>query len=193
MKHEGPPLELLTSHLADCPEELLTIHDRPRPVTRALVADTLRDLGFDRPTPAAADLWFQNDTRDHRRLVFVRLACWLLHHPWFCSSEFAIDQQTAELFFDVAFARLSKVMAAEKMVHDPERREEFVRLILSELGYFPEGETAAHAQDRLTTLDSVERIRLAKETAFARQRAKALREAMQRRAARETAATYGRE
>jgi len=193
MTREGPLLELLTSHLSECPGELLDVRGQPRPVTKALLADTLSDLGFARPTPADAEGWFQKDIRDERHLAFVRLACWLLHHPWFRDSGLDTGLQTVDLLFDAAFAELAKVLVAEKIVHDPERREEFVRLTLTKIGYHPEGETAAHAQDRLATIDSVKRIRLAKETAFAQQRAKAVRDAMQRRAARETAATYARE
>jgi hypothetical protein len=57
----------------------------------------------------------------------------------------------------------------------------------------PAGESVVQAQDRLTTLDSVERVRVIKEARAAEERARKIREEMARKAAEEAAAAYGRE
>ena len=70
----------------------------------------------------------------------------------------------------------------EAFVTDPDRREELARLCLKALGLRPAGETIAQAEDRLATLNSVERESVRKATAAAEQRAQAIREAMARKA-----------
>jgi hypothetical protein len=79
------------------------------------------------------------------------------------------------------------------IINDPDRREELVRLCLKGLGLIPQGESAAQAADRLTTLDSVERDRVIRETRQAEARAREIREAMARKRAEEAAARYSPE
>ena len=76
---------------------------------------------------------------------------------------------------------------------DGDRREELVRLCLSELGIRPAGETVDEATDRLNTLDSVERVNVVRKTRKAEARARKIREEMARKRAEEAAARYSPE
>ncbi|MBP7601669.1 MAG: hypothetical protein KA750_09995, partial [Thermoflexales bacterium] len=57
----------------------------------------------------------------------------------------------------------------------------------------PAGESVAQAQDRLATLNTAERQRVIQAARAAEERARAVREAMARKAAEEAAAKYNRE
>src|SRR2546422_1011214 len=70
---------------------------------------------------------------------------------------------------------------------------ELVRFCLRNLGLGPAGESVAQAQDRLTTLDSVELRRVLQDTKKAEERARAIREALAKKAAEEAAAKVTRE
>src|SRR6185295_12866262 len=89
-----------------------------------------------------------------------------------------------------AFAR---EIEAERFIAEPERREELARLCLKALGLRPAGETLAQAQDRLTTVDSVETRRVVEEVRRREQRAEEVRAAMRRKAAEAAAAKVSRE
>jgi hypothetical protein len=88
---------------------------------------------------------------------------------------------------------VAALVDSQKFVSDPDRREELARLCLKGLGLRPAGESLAQAQDRLTTLDSAERVRVVKAAREAEERARLIREEMARKAAEEAAANYGRE
>jgi len=99
---------------------------------------------------------------------------------------------------------LAQVASAAAFVQDEDRREELVRLCLSGLGLVPDGETPNQAEDRLTALSSVarvravaaakEKLRLAKEEAEREEaRARQVREELARKAAEEAAAKGSRE
>ena len=57
----------------------------------------------------------------------------------------------------------------------------------------PAGESVAQAQDRLTALSSIERNRLLAASRAAEERSRAIREALARKAAQESADKYTRE
>ena len=88
---------------------------------------------------------------------------------------------------------MAALVRAEQFVDDPDRREELSRAALAALGLGRSGETEPQARDRRTTLDSVERHAVLQKTRAAEERARQVREAMARKAAREAAASYGRE
>lgn len=89
------------------------------------------------------------------------------------------------------------VVAARQFLDDPDRREELVRLVLQHLGLFPEGEARADAEDRLSSLDSVRRVRLLQEARAAederRKREAEVAAALAKKQAEEQAARYDRE
>ena len=195
MKDEGPPLETLTRRLADCPSDFLaepSIGSTGLVSVPAVVSDLLQDLGG-QPLSAQQIAPFQSQDakRDRNRLSLTLIGCWLLHDEWFIKqNRFA---NPARQFFTAGLAELSAVTPAQKFVSDPDRREELVRLGLKDLGLRPQGETVAQAQDRLTTLSSVERQRVVRAARQAEERARAIREALVRKAAQEGADKYSRE
>ncbi|HEY1052340.1 MAG TPA: hypothetical protein VGE39_21355, partial [Prosthecobacter sp.] len=83
--------------------------------------------------------------------------------------------------------------SSRSFVTDPDRREEIVRVALARLHLRPAGETAAQAQDRLTSLSASERQRVIAAARAAEERAQAIREALARKAAEESADKYTRE
>jgi len=66
--------------------------------------------------------------------------------------------------------------------------EELVRIVLDALKIIPEGESADHAEDRLSALDSVGRAEIVNKMKAKQNRAKKLREAMAAKRARDAAA-----
>jgi len=201
---EGPQLEALTRHLAECPAELLaepmlgsvplagasglctgSVH------VAAVVSDVLCDLGGRPLQRDEAAVFAGKDRKDRNRLGVVLVAAWLLHDAWFRSrQQFAA---LAQRFLVEEVTDLAALVGAQQLVEDPDRREELVRLCLRALGLRPAGETLAQAQDRLTTISSVERQRVIREAQQAERRAREIREAMAQGAARQAAVRYSPE
>jgi hypothetical protein len=189
----GPSLGLLTRRLAECPPEFLlppgagekgTIH------VRAVVADLLRDLGAEVVGPADTETFAPGERWTAPAQQLVMVASWLLHDDWFIArGTFA---WAARDWMASGLHELAAIVRPPSFVRDPDRREELVRLSLAALGFFPEGEVEAQAADRLTSLSTVERKRVIDATREAREHAKRVREAMQRKAAEEAASRYGR-
>lgn len=197
MQEEGPLLESLTRRLAECPAEFLAEPRGKKGGTvyvTAVVYDLLRDLNGPPMTKEQAALF--EITRDkskevRNRLQVILVACWLLHDPWFrYQGQFAASVYT---LLASGLDELASLIPAQQFVNDPDRREELARISLKALGLRPAGESAAQSEDRLTTLDSVERSRVIREARAAEERARQIREAMARKAAEEAAAAYGRE
>jgi hypothetical protein len=90
-------------------------------------------------------------------------------------------------------AELAYQNSATKYRDDSERREEFTRFALARLDLRPAGETVVQAQDRLTSLSSIERNRVLAASRAAEERSRAIREALARKAAQESADKYTRE
>lgn len=193
MTSEGPPLEALVRRLAECPADFLA----PSIHVTALAADLLRDLGQKTPP---SDLWTVLAPAKGRgaaaratanRLQLIALGVWLLSDPWFIHNR--TSASNVWLLLAVGFDPLAEIIDADRAIADADRREELVRFILWSLELRPAGESHAQAQDRLTNLDSVERVRVVRETRAAEERARQIREAMAAKAAEEAAASYGRE
>ena len=187
MNQEGPLLETLTRRLAECPAEFLaeplvgtlgTVH------VAAVASDLMRDLGGAPLTPKQAAAFQSKDVvRDLNRLRLVLVSCWLLHDPWFRErKQFAAQ---AYQFLSEDLQTLAGFTQAPRFVSDPDRREELARSCLQSLGLRPAGESVAQAQDRLTTLSTPERQRVILAARQAEERARQIREAMAREAARQ--------
>jgi hypothetical protein len=194
MNLEGPQLEVLTRRLTETPTEFLA---EPRVGTLgavhvdAVVADLLRSLGG---RPSAADLKSFTGTdarRDRNRLSTTLLLTWLMADEWFRGAKLSADD-VLEVLFGVG-CELGAETTSQNFVTDAERREEMVRLMLARLGFRPSGETLAQAQDRLTSLSASERKRFIAAAKAAEERARAIREALARQAAKESADKYTRE
>ena len=195
MEREGPPLELLTRRLAETPEDFLAapgIGATGGVEVAAVVADLVHLLGGD--VPAAGQLAaFESDDarRDRNRLCLVLVLCWLLADEWFRNER--PDLAAVWQLLGPGASELAAGNAADRFVADPDRREELARLTLARLGCRPGGETLPQAQDRLTRISSTERNRVMLAARAAEERARAVREALVRKAAQESADKYTRE
>ncbi|HEY8040455.1 MAG TPA: hypothetical protein VIF15_11705 [Polyangiaceae bacterium] len=192
MTEEGPDIATLVRRLAGCPPEFL---DEPRIgasgriVVAAVVFDLILDLGG--PQGGHVHLPFEGEAGDRNQSRIVLVCCWLLHDPWFRARRDLGERAHGFLITDPAL--LAPVVDAERLVTDPDRREELARLCLARLGLRPHGESEAQAADRLTALDSVERRRVIEATRAAEERARRVREELARKAAEEAAAKATRE
>jgi hypothetical protein len=194
MDREGPLLETLTRRLAETPEEFLAeprIGSAGQVHTAAVVGDLLRMLGHE---PSARDLSLfaaGDGRRDRNRLGVVLILAWLLADEWFSS----VRQDAGSLLtlLGTTATELAEQVPANKLVTDPDRREELARVALSRLGLRPAGESIAQAHDRLMTLSSSERQRVMRASRAAEERARAIREALVRKAAQESADKYTRD
>ncbi|MBI5031017.1 MAG: hypothetical protein HZB51_10855 [Chloroflexi bacterium] len=195
MLREGPPLENLVRRLAETPADFLA---EPRigsagvvPVA-AVVSDVLNDLGGATLTRDQARCFDSNDAKkDRNRLGIALIGCWLLHDDWFRQQRTFAN--VALNFLTASAGELAAVTPAAKFITDSDRREELARLCLKDLGLRPANETDAQAQDRLSTLSSVERQRVIRAAKVAEERARAIREEMARKAKAEADARMMRE
>ncbi|HZZ79328.1 MAG TPA: hypothetical protein VFE62_12470 [Gemmataceae bacterium] len=187
MATTGPPLARLLHRLAECPPDfLLPVGDID---VVALACDHLRALDVSIPG-AKERRTVASLSNEMRRLVPIVL--WLLRDDWFLIRP-ELAKPTWALLHSEALSKLAKLVRVEAIVGDPDRREELVRICLNALDLVPEGESSVQAADRLTTLDSVERERVIRETRKAEARAREIREAMAKKRAEEAAARYSRE
>lgn len=129
--------------------------------------------------------------QDRAWLGCVLVACWLLNDEWF--KRHGKLGEAARRFLVAELKELAINASPQKLVSDPDRREELARLCLKALDLRPKGETVEQAQDRLSTLNVAERMKLLKAVREAEKRAKEIRDAMLRKAAEEAAAKYNRE
>jgi hypothetical protein len=194
MRLNGPVLDRLTHRLSECPASCL---QPPRTGKEdgvhvdALVHDLIVTLGGT-PPPRDALAWFAPSTpTTQRSLSLVLIACWLLHDDWFRTT--GSFDSLALTWLHSGLTKLAELVSPELFVRDPDRREELVRLCLAALGLRPAGETDAQADDRLRALDSVERVRILRDTREQQERARQLREAMRKKEAEEAAAKVSRE
>lgn len=202
MNRTGPDLEVLTHRLAATPAEFLaepyvatataaagTLH------VAALVNDVLALIGARADGAALARLRGDDRKPDRRkernRLTLAAIAAWLLADDWFAGA--GIDRDALLAVFDEAVTELAAAAPAQRFVDDPDRREELARVVLARLDFRPAGETVAQATDRLSSISGVERQRLLKASRAAEERARAIREALARKAAEESADKWTRE
>lgn len=192
---DGPLVATLTHRLTECPAECLgqplvdgagTIH------VDAVVSDVVRYMGGQLPAAAATELLRTGAGRARRNhLQVVLVAAWILRDPWFADRP-ALADAVLPLVTE-GLLDLSQVVAAADCVTDPDRREELVRVCLQHLGVQPAGEGPKEAADRLSSLDTPERLRVAAATKKAEERARRVKAAMLKKEAEEAAARYGRE
>jgi len=194
MDQEGCELSHLMRRITETPPDFL---EEPRlgpqgiVVVSAVVSDLCSWHHVD-PGVAALDAFATGTPKaDRNRLRVSLLLSWVLADGWFRS----LDLRTAPLvpLLLQGASELSEHVAVEKLVSDPERREELARFCLARLGFRPLGETRAQAEDRLTSLSAAERARVLRASRDAEARARAVREALARKAAEESADKYTRE
>lgn len=194
MEHEGPALETLLRRVTETPPDFLAeprIGGRGDIVVAAVVRDLLEHwalpiAGFD------AGAYTGRDAKTDRNWSAITLvSCWLL-----AESELRACTRRPERLPELLKTlprELSVHTNASALISDADRREELVRLSLAALALRPAGESQAEAQDRLSTMSSVERARLLAASRAAEQRAREVREALARKAAEESADKWSRE
>jgi hypothetical protein len=194
LSSEGPQIEKLTRRLAEAPEDFLeepVIGSKGVVRADAVVSDLLQDLGGPPLTDTEAAAFASSDPKKRNQVRLMLVAAWLLHDEWFTvAQKYAAP---ARAWLSGGLGALAGLVAADLFVSDPERREELARLCLSALGLRPQGEPEGQAQDRLNSLNSVEREKVIQATKGQLERARQIREAMRRRAAEEAAAKAVRE
>lgn len=194
MTAEGPVLDRLTHRLSECPQDLLDqplIRGRGTIHVDAVVNDLVLDLGGTPVSGNVLKLFRPSTTGELNHMRLVMVACWLLHDPWFVRKKsFA---ESALTWLGGGLRDVAGLVRSDLFVTDPDRREELARLCLTALGLRPKGESEAHAEDRLRTLDSVERAQVIVAMREKQERARKLREKMEAERAREAAAKASRE
>jgi hypothetical protein len=197
-----PPLAEWLRWTAEMPpafraEPASTIWDEPSRVrVRAVVADLLETLTGETPEPKLLDAFAAVDSgaRERNRLGWVLAASHVLWHPWLRASR--LDPKAAagiRRFLVEELATLAAVVPVDRLLTEEERREELVRRALRASGVALPGESAAEREDRLKQVDSLERHRVLAEAAERDKRARAVRDAMAKKAAEEAAAKVSRE
>ena len=184
----------LVHRLADCPDDFLA-----PPLTgqggtvavAAVVGDTFAGLGAALPepwlaslAPAEANAGMQNWLRA------CLVACWLANDD---AMRPVLTANVLLHFMADDLRQVADLVPADKLVADPDRREELARRLLRAAGVAPAGETREQAEDRLATLDSANRSRVEAEARAAEQRAREVRAALERRRAEAAAARASRE
>ncbi len=193
MTREGPPLPALLHRIADTPDDFLAeprIGTSGLVVVAAVAGDLCRLLGG-APTSADLAVLIGRQPADRNPHAVSLILCWLLSDEWFRSARPAPADVLALLA--AGAAELAAQTPSRKFVDDPERREELARFALARLGYRPAGESQAQAEDRLTSLSAAERARVMAAARDAEERARAIREALARKAAEESADKWSRE
>lgn len=194
MDREGCELSRLMRRIAETPPEFLEeprLGQHGQVAVSAVIGDLCLWLG----SPAASaelDGFARGTPNDDRNRLRVSLVlCWLVAEAWFRDA--GLDKAALLALLGQGARELAEHVAVEKFVTDVERREELARFALTRLGFRPQGESRAQAEDRLSSLSAAERARVLKAARDAEQRARAVREALARKAAEESADKYTRE
>lgn len=194
MNLSGPSLETLIRRLADTPQDFMdepSVAGAGRVAVAALVNDLVTMHGGRAVLEALEGFEGDSARGDRNRLAVAMIGIWLLADPWFLAQRLdaaALVRSLAEVA-----AEMAATTPAHRFASDAERREELARSMLARFGYRPAGETVAQATDRLAAISASERRRLLEASRAAQQRARAIREALARKVAEESADKWTRE
>ena len=190
----GPSLDLLLRRLTDVPPDFL---DSPRRNAEgrihvaAVVNDMLALYGTSAPQALLATLSGDLAGVSANQLTLSAVLAWLLADESWSESGVVADEVPA--LFTEMVPPLAAEAEAPRYAFEPERREELASTTLARLALLPAGETANQAADRLASVSGVERRRLLEASRAAEARARAIREALARKAAEESADKWTRE
>jgi hypothetical protein len=194
MDRIGPQLEPLLHRVSETPDDFLRdplIASTGLVYLPAVVQDLLVMLDSRLPAQQLLALEGHNPKTDRNRQIVQLIFCWLLCDNWFIEAGVAAKDVLSLLQNQAR--DLAEQVTAAKIMKDPDRREEIVRLSLAKFGYRPQGESLAQAQDRLTSLSSIERARILEVSRAAEERAREVRIALARKRAQEAADKWTRE
>jgi hypothetical protein len=185
----------LFTYLRKCPDTYLQPSDffmEEGLNSIALICDTYRTVSndflkneFDIP----AGFNFKSIEDNHWRAIHI--STWLLSHPDGINSP-SIEAQLYFFWFE-KLVQASEYVKFNEWISDDERAEEMVRLLLYCCEIIPDGETKDEAADKLSSLSSVDRHKVLKESYEAHERIMNIKREMAEKKAREAANTYGRE
>lgn len=193
MKKEGPLIEVLLRRLREIPQEFL---DTPTNGSSegihvgALIFDLCRSRGHVIPVKNLQSLSAYSDDLQCNCVRLRSITCWV------CADESLndlVEPSDIVHFMKKRIPLLAEEYNAMKYITDSERSEEFTRLLLSDCGLRPSGETKEQAQDRLQSLSSTERKRIIASSREAEKRAREIREALVLKAAKDAADKYSRD
>lgn len=190
----GPSLDTLLRRLLDTPPDFL---DTPRCGSHgqlqvaAVVGDAFSVRGLQMDASLRAALSGNSPGVSANQLSLSAIMAWLMVDELWDAFTAAPDGWA--VLFSETVPALAASAPAERFVLDPDRREELARSLVARLDLLPEGETHAQASDRLARVSGVERRRLLDASRAAEARARAIREALARKAAEESADKWTRE
>ena len=184
---EGPDINVLHHRLTEFPKEWL----KPQLPSYfyALVHDALYDLST---SLRASEL--TRFKRPYEQCEWYRATMLIAY--------FLMDNSFKGFSFELAllldaFENTAKELAQagtnKVYINDVDRREEFIRVVLSSINLRPKGETNNQAEDRLQAVSSLERMKVLKAAKVAEQRAHDLRVALAKQKAKEAADKMTRE
>lgn len=196
MTTAGPPVATLVHRLAATPSDFLApprAGGRGTVSVAAVAGDVLRSAGATLPEAWIARLAPPRVGGDDEAnwLRGCLVTCWLVTDPVSMAGHLGAERFLD--FLDGDLRRVTGMVRADALVHDPDRREELARLWLRAIGLVPAGESPEAAADRLATVDSVNRSRVEGEARRAEERSRELREALARRRAQQAASRASRE
>jgi hypothetical protein len=156
------------------------------------VRAVVNDL-FDTLYGAPADLPFlaKLDKAAAGHLQLVLAATWVLWHPAF--REPPPPKAAIERLLSEGLGHVAAVVTADKISRDEERGEELIRRAARNAGRLFAGETETEAEDRFKQVDSIERHKVLEEAEKREKRARAVRDAIAKKAAEDAAAKVSRE
>ena len=193
MTRDGPPLETVLRRIVDTPPDFLAepkIGKRGVVHVDAIAGDVAALLGG-AVSRTGLHRYTATDSREQNRLAIALLACWVYADAWLRAA--GINPQEMLNALDALSNELAPHAPAKSFHTDPDRREELARTALARLGLRPAGETQTQAQDRLINVSAAERKRTVDAARGAAERVRAIREALARKAAEESADKMWRE
>ncbi len=104
-----------------------------------------------------------------------------------------VSRTGLDTLIQTTLPQLARFSKPQQWLIDEDGREEFVRLVVRDLGLAVEGESPQVSADRLQSVSLLERRRLAEASREAEVRARAVREALVAEAAKAAADKYSRE
>jgi hypothetical protein len=194
--NQGPSLIELLDRLVNCPAEFsLTplvqnpTDELPKGVLYlpALFFDLYFHFTGTFPNTTQTDFLKISSKKDNINILNIySISIYTLFHPFFKDKKELGEKLI--LLFKKELIGYKGLILANKFLQDPERREELIRFLLFHLGFAPNGETEKYAIGRLSTLDSIERVKLIDAARQAQIKREAeIKEAIRKREAEEAA------
>ena len=185
----------LVTHLKKCPEIFLkpsNLLARDGLDSIALISDTYRMVSaifLKKELNVPAKINFNSIDDNYWKAIHI--SCWLLYHHSFRNKP-ALENKLRLFWFEELY-HVTQYVKYKEWITDEERAEEMVRLLLLCFEILPNGESIAEAADKLSSISSVDRQKVLRQSYEAHERIMNIKREMAEKKAREAANTYGRE